>query len=220
MSSCLCWARTGFYILSLAAGLLLAGCEESGDSHLGDGHDFGINNPYIYLAMGDSITEGYGVDNYAETYVPRLSAMLEKTVVNQGQTGEMSDSGAARVNGVLQRYQPGYLLILYGANDVIHMRSVGFTLSNLRSMIAAANNNKTIPVIATLTPVFGSHAAFQSGVVRLNEQIRILADELDVPLVDLDVAFAWDAQYMQADGLHPNPLGHELMALTFYDVVQ
>jgi lysophospholipase L1-like esterase len=37
--------------------------------------------------------------------------------------------------------------------------------------------------------------------------------------VDLDAAFNWDPLYLQEDGLHPNVLGYNLMAITFYDVV-
>jgi len=87
-------------------------------------------------------------------------------------------------------------------------------------MIQACQDNKTIPVIATLTPVFGEHISFSSGVNRLNGMIHQLCSELDVALVDLNSAFDDNLIYIQSDGLHPNETGHALMAITFYDVVK
>jgi len=75
-------------------------------------------------------------------------------------------------------------------------------------------------VIATLTPVFGEHISFSSGVNRLNGMIHQLCSELDVALVDLNSAFDDNPIYIQSDGLHPNETGHALMAITFYDVVK
>lgn len=196
---------------------LISGCEDS-KSHLGDGHDFGTNNPNVYVAFGDSITYGSGVSP-GDSYPSKLAAMMMRTVINEGYEGAESYVGADLVQDILNEYKPGFLLILFGVNDLIMGHSEDEAIGNLQYICQAAINNKTIPVIATLTPVYGEHRAFASGIDRLNVLIRQMAANMNVALVDLDAAFKWDPLYLQDDGLHPNVLGYNLMAVTFYDVV-
>jgi len=196
---------------------LISGCEDS-ESHLSDGHDFGSNNPTLYVAFGDSITYGDGVPA-ADNYPIKLGGLMMRTVINEGYPGAESYIGAELVNGILNDYKPGFLLILFGVNDLIMGHDEGETIGYLQYICQAAIDNKTIPVIATLTPVAGGHHIWASGVDRLNVLIRQMAANMNVALVDLDVAFNWDPLYLQEDGLHPNVLGYNLMAITFYDVV-
>lgn len=182
-------------------------------------HDFGDNNPDVYVSLGDSITRGYGLNNYSESYPAKLQELLGKTVINEGISGSKSYQGASRVGRVLQRHKPGYLLTLYGVND-IGERSNDSIINSLRQIIHSAKNNKTIPVIATLTPVFGSRGWKEPHLRDLNIKIRSLAKEEGILLADLEEAFAWDSTYLLNDGLHPNSKGHELMAQTFYKTLQ
>lgn len=193
----------------------LCGCEDDGG---GSSHDFGDNNPDLYVAMGDSITGDY--NGGVEPYPPRLAGLLGKRVVNEGSGGATSGDGAGRVNGVLSGHKPGYLLILYGANDVIRSYGTQGIVDNLRSMIQAAKNNKTVPAIATLTPMTGSHSLWNGSVQNLNTWIRMLASQEDAELVDLEKEFGDGSGFMQSDGLHPNDSGCQLIALAFYDKVK
>jgi len=206
---------------SLLGGVIaLAGCEGSGTSHLGDGHDFGPNNPNLYVAFGDSITAGSGLASPSDCYSVKLAGMLNKTVVNKGLPGYSSGEGLDVISPILDDYKPGYMLILFGVNDLIMGYGEEVAAVNLRIMIQACKDNKTIPVIATLTPVFGSYAPLSSGVGRLDDKIRQIALDLNVALVELGGAFGDNPIYMQSDGLHPNETGNALMAITFYDVVK
>lgn len=207
-------------IIVISAALGLAGCEGNSEGHIWDGFDFGSNDPYVYVAMGDSITAGYGLNSAGDAYPYKLSSMLGKTVVNDGVSGSLSSYGADNVYSVLGSYQPGYVLILYGVNDLLHGYSIDSVLDNLRTMIAAAKANQTIPVVATLTPVFDSHEFIEGDVVELNTVIRQLGIEENVYVADLEYAFNWDPAYIDSDGLHPNSDGHDLIALTFYDILK
>lgn len=205
-------------VAGLAVAILTSGCEGSSKSHLADGHDFGTNNPNVYVAFGDSITYGSGVSGN-DSYPTKLAIMMQRTVINEGYPGAESYVGAALVNDILNAYKPGFLLILFGVNDLIMGYGEDEAIGNLQYICQAAINNKTIPVLATLTPVAGEHVIWASGVIRLNVLIRALAANMNVALVDLDAAFNWDTKYLLDDGLHPNVLGYNLMAVTFYDVV-
>ncbi len=191
----------------------LSGCED-GDS---GGHDFGDNDPNLYVALGDSITDGSALSG---PYPARLSSMLGATVINEGKSGERSGGGVGRVYAVLDRYKPGYLLVLYGANDIIYGYGSSYIVENLRQIIDAAQASKTEVVIATLTPVADYHTYMRSYIAMLNPEIRRLAAEEDVALADMDEAFAGNTQYLCPDGLHLNESGAQLMAETFYNALQ
>jgi len=197
--------------------IAFSSCEDGGDGgSLGDGHDFGSNSRDVYVAMGDSITRGYGA---TIPYPAVLSSMLGKTVINKGVNGAKSSDGVSAVNGVLGSTKPGFLLICYGANDVIHSVPPATIIARLRSIIQAAKANQTIPVIATCTPQIKGHSAFGGGVISLNVRIRSLAAEEGVELVDLETAFTGHDEYMTSDGLHPNNTGHSVIAAEFFDVL-
>ncbi|MCK5850202.1 MAG: hypothetical protein KAH23_04745 [Kiritimatiellae bacterium] len=204
-------------LITLTLGLI-TGCElDGGDHNLGDGHDFGDNDYSLCVALGDSITEGHGLDS-SETYPSQLTVIIAKTVVNEGNGGEHSNEGASRVNNVLNRHKPGFLLILYGANDIIYSRSNSSIIASLRSIIDAAKNNKTIPVIATLTPANEGHSFMSGAITELNTLIRQLAGETGTTLVDLESAFGDGTGLLDDDGLHPNVNGATMIALSFAGV--
>ncbi|MDD5678646.1 MAG: GDSL-type esterase/lipase family protein [Kiritimatiellae bacterium] len=203
----------------LCAALMLAGCEGSSTSHLGDGHDFGPNNPNLYVAIGDSITAGdsqVGSSNYPSI----LAGMLNKTVINEGNGGDSSGEVMDRLYPILDDYKPGFVLILAGINDLIMGYGEENAARNIRIMVHACQDNKTIPVIATLTPVFESYSYLDSSIMLLNVMIQQIALDLNVAVVDLNKAFNDDPIYILPGGIHPNATGNALMALTFDDVVK
>jgi len=211
--------RLAYFLSALAAVAVLCGCEDSGGHKwLGSGHDFGANNPDMHVAIGDSITWGVGANT---SYPSILEGMLGKTVFNEGVPGQRTGPGASRTPGILAGYRPGFLLILYGANDVIHGGDLALVIEQLRSMIHAARNNRTIPVLATITPhISWREGIYGAAVTDLNIQIRGLASEEGVKLVDLERAFAGHPEYMLYDGLHPNDDGQAIIAAKFHDVLR
>lgn len=205
MSSFHCWVARVF--LSAALICCVAGCEDGGG-----GEDIGSNDAMTIVAMGDSITQDV-VDS--TTYPAILSSIIDKNVVNEARGGATSADGAARVGEVLASYKPSHLLIFYGANDVIMGDSYGGAIENLRLMIVAARNNSTIPVIATVLPMYYGHEVFDGGVRGLNAMIRDLASQENCRLVDLEGKFRGNLGYYLDDGLHPNGAGLRVIAESF-----
>ncbi|HEY5997671.1 MAG TPA: GDSL-type esterase/lipase family protein [bacterium] len=218
----------------LAAGLVMAvligfgGC--GGDS----GPDFGDNDPELIVAIGDSITFGYGdigvtdcVPAYRTLggYPPRLAALTNKHVINAGVCGEDSFGGVDRVQRLLDRWHPGVLLIDYSPNDVIN--GTHALLANLRTMALAAKRNKTVPVLGTMTPATGEHGAWMHFIEAGNDGIRALCNELDIRCADHFQSFVSDPGYVTSpyfllseDGLHPNAAGYSLMARTWSEQLE
>ena len=179
--------------------------------------DFGGNDPNVVVAFGDSITEG--VDGGGAPYPGRLAALSGRRVINAGAGGQESGAGLSRLGSTLAAYKPGYICILFGANDVIMGLDQNVTIGNLLAMIQKAKANKTVPILATLTPMIGEHAGWNSEVNRLNDALRNLASAEGVTLVDLNAEFVDAAALMIGDGLHPNDQGNQIIALAFNDTL-
>ncbi|HOD99564.1 MAG TPA: GDSL-type esterase/lipase family protein [Kiritimatiellia bacterium] len=143
--------------------------------------DAGGNRPNVIVCLGDSITDsGY------PTY---LAGMTGMTAIEEGIRGERSAGGVSRVGGVLSKYKPAYLCILYGANDVRKGLPASTVTGNLEKMVNAARANGTIPILATLTPMGGTYSEFIPEVQKTSAAIRDLAARLGVRLADLERAF-------------------------------
>ncbi len=191
--------------------LLFTGClNEGGRSRLGDGHDFGANDPNTVLCMGDSITAG-GFSGGAP-WPARFAGLSGRVAINAGRRGETSESGAGRISSLLSRRKPGFVVIAYGANDAIRGVSLARTEQSLRSMVSRAKANQTIPILVTVLPMTGSRAIYNGRVDAINRRIREIARSEGVKLVNLHGAIRSDPDRYLVDGLHLNERGEELFA--------
>jgi lysophospholipase L1-like esterase len=138
------------------------------------------NDANTVVCFGDSITANYA--GY-------LGGMINKNVITEAAGGTSSETGALRIDGVLSRDLPGYICILYGANDLIQGSDPGSIAGNLRRMIDSARSAGSSPVIATLTPMSGNYSQHEEGVKAANSSIRGLAASTGTPLADLERAF-------------------------------
>ena len=174
-----------------------------------------VGDPNVVLCLGDSITEGYRCSGLP--YPSRLAQMSGKSVRNYGKGGKLASYGASIAEDALRRENPGIVCILFGANDAIHQVSPSVTRENLRKIIRLCRKYNAKPIIATPTPQIGSHERFNSGVKAIASQVRSLAREENVTLVDLNSAFGSGTKYLNpADGLHLSDAGGNLMAREFY----
>lgn len=202
-------------LAALPLGLIACGGDGGGGDPYGD-HDFGDNDRQKVVAIGDSITSGLVCDEEASPYPSKVGGMTGLNVVNAGVSGESSGRTAGRTGSVLDAQKPGFLLILTGHNDAIFDRDYDDVIGNLRSIIQAARNRKTVPILATLVPI-GAPRTFATGpALSYSAGIRELAKELDVPLVDLEREFGDDPS-LQCDGLHPTEAGSAIIAAGFAD---
>ncbi len=206
-------------LLALTILMIMAGCEDSGGNSWDD-HDFGANDKDLYLCFGDSITAASYLAP-GESYPDRFSALINKPVVVNAIPGSTTSDGLDRIHGVLDSVRPGFVIILYGVNDVIMGYSDSLIEYNLRNMIQACIDNKSVPVVCTYcTPLYGTHRAFTSGVNRLNELIKAIASDMGATIVYFGEEISWTEElYSMPDGLHPNAYGHQLMAQVLFDTL-
>lgn len=162
------------------------------------------------LAIGDSITAGYGV---SDAYPAKLGRILGKSVVAAGKSGENTDGGAARISGLMDTHKPSTVVIMEGTNDANRNKDLNAAASNLGKIIdvAKAKGAKAV-VICTIPPLTGPKAGRNDNVKALNSKIKALAASKGVRLADCNAGMSSSA--LQSDGIHPNNNGHAIIAVT------
>lgn len=199
-------------------GWLAAGCGGGGGGGISN-DDPGDNDLNVVVAFGDSLTSNV-CD--CESYPSRLAGLIGKTVCNEGVSGSTAASGSGRVVSVIQSRKGAFMLILYGINDMLYGRSTTDIVSSLEKIVNSCRDNHVVPVLATYPIPIEGHEIFAGGTYRLNRGIRELADAYGLECVDLEDEFSDngepDASLYEADGLHPNDTGNQVMALSFADL--
>lgn len=178
--------------------------------------DPGNNDVNVVAAFGDSITMGNQCS--CPPYPARLAGMIDKRVPNFGIGGSVATENIGRAQTVINQCHPGFMLILYGVNDVIHGHGIGGIIEALDQMVEICKSNHVVPVLATYPRPITSHAVFGPRTRVLNERILELASAKGIHCVDLQKEFNANPEFYEPDGLHPNDAGTQLMALAFADL--
>jgi acyl-CoA thioesterase-1 len=176
--------------------------------------------PLKLAILGDSLTAGFGVR--PEEAIPvRLEAALKAagrsvTVSNQGVSGDTSAGGLDRIDWMLGD-RPDIVLVELGANDALRGTDPATTEKNLAAIIEKLKAaNVTVWLAGMLAPrnLGADYAAAFDGLYKK------LADKYQVPLYPFILeGVAQDAAFNQADGLHPNPKGVEVVVMNLLPFV-
>lgn len=176
----------------------------------------GTNDLNVVVAFGDSLTRGS--ECACDPYPRRLAALVGKTVLNTGVSASRAIDNVSRTQEAIDKYHPAFMLILYGINDLIASAEVDSVLAALDQMLTICETNQVVPALATYPRPVGDHLGFAERTLFLNEGIRQLAKTRGLFCVDLEREFDADPALYEADGLHPNDAGTQLMALAFADL--
>jgi lysophospholipase L1-like esterase len=189
-------------------------------------------SPTIYVAFGDSITEGTG-DEEGGGYPPRLEALLiargrNADVRNRGVAGETTVDGLARIDSVLAQGGDVFLL-MEGTNDIPHNVSVETIAFNLDEMAERAESAGMDVIVATVIPRSPTANVDRENIItqQLAETIRDLAGTTERELADPFEEFITTPNYYQEfyskdpdDPVgHPNARGYDKLARVFLDVI-
>lgn len=169
----------------------------------------------IVLAFGDSLTAGYGLAP-AQAFPVRLEAALRKAGVpahvrNAGVSGDTSAAGRARLAWVLNalKVKPDLVIVELGANDMLRGLRPDQTRANLDAILAELKRRGIKVLIA------GMRAAPNMGRVYAAQFEPIfpqLARRHGAGLYPFFLnGVAAQPALLQADGMHPNPRGVEVV---------
>jgi lysophospholipase L1-like esterase len=165
------------------------------------------------VCFGDSITEGRGETPYPTNLQNMYDSSSDTQVINAGVGGEITYEGVDRLGGVLSSHPPDYTIIMEGANDVIAGVSAETTVFNLNNMIEQVLDAGGVPILSTITPNTRS-SSYQPE--NYNPGIISLAEETGTALVDTYSNVVSDWSDLNADGIHPNEAGSQVIAQGFY----
>jgi len=149
----------------------------------------------LILAIGDSMTAGYGVPADA-SYPAQLESELRRRgydyrVVNYGVSGSTTTQALSRMTKALA-LQPDIVIIQLGGNDSSQGLSQKVSRENLRLMIQRFKPG-------------GARIFFAGGRFPHLDEI---AKELDVPVISFLDGVRGNRDLLLDDGAHPNPEGY------------
>jgi acyl-CoA thioesterase-1 len=175
------------------------------------------------LVLGDSLAAGYGVDP-AQAYPALLqekinAAGLPFTIVDAGVSGDTTADGLGRVDWLLQR-KMDVLMVELGANDGLRGIPTPTIQSNLQAIIDHAR--KKYPEIKII--IAGMKVPANLGPDYVNAFANVfpeIAGKNRAALVPfLLEGVGGQAGLNQADGIHPTPEGHKIVAENVWKVLK
>jgi lysophospholipase L1-like esterase len=193
----------------------------------------GDNNANLYLGLGDSITAGDGSSD-GLGYKLKLQNLLgpyfgRAEVQTRGRQGDSSAETAEVTRRTLREHDPAYTLILLGTNDWHDQTcqkegpSACFTIDALRSIVEDVKIWRSLPVLATITPVnpLYSTSARDAFYDQTNVMIKALAQQESIVLADLNADFkaAGNLSALFDDDVHPNDAGYQVMAQGWFKAI-
>ena len=174
------------------------------------------------LFLGDSLTEGFGVDK--EKAYPKLVEELIQTklnknikVINGGVSGSTTSDALARLRWYLRK-KPDLIFIALGANDGLRGLNLSQSEKNLEEIIKYALKSKTKVLLAgmIIPPNYGPKYANEFK--EMYEKLRVKYTLKTMPFL-LD-GIAGKKELNQRDGIHPNEKGHKHIANNVFEFIK
>ena len=159
------------------------------------------------VVFGDSLSAGYGVPpgrGWVDLLAKRLADEgIDARVVNASVSGETTQGGVTRFDGVLERHAPEIVVLELGGNDALRGLPLERTKANLARMIGAARDAGARVVLLgmQIPPNYGPEytRAFRELYAELQRETGVAFVPFFLDGVALDPAL------MQDDGIHPAP---------------
>lgn len=212
------------YLLStgcLIAGLILmtSACGESPSQSIEETMASAARSGVI-VAMGNSLTEGYGLDEslaYPAILQARLlEAGYDYEVVNAGISGETSSGALSRMDWVLT-LKPDIVILETGANDGMRGIDPSVTRANIDAIVKRFKEEDVIVVLAGMKMFRNLGLSFVRDFESIYPDVAEANDAILIPFF-LD-GVAARASLNQPDGIHPTEEGYERVVETILPYV-
>jgi len=177
--------------------------------------------PVKILALGSSLTQGYGLPPGTE-FTVQLQAALKKTgvdavVTNAGVSGDTSAGGLARPDWSLADH-PDAVILELGSNDMLRGIPPSETEKNLRAILTRL---KAAHVKVLLTGMYAQHNLGADYVKQFDAIYPRLAKDYNVLFYPFFLdGVALNPKLNQADGMHPNPAGVKVIVARMLPLVK
>lgn len=175
------------------------------------------------LFYGDSLTAGYGLSK-EQAFPALVGEKLNENgdnykIINAGLSGETTAGGLNRLGWILKQPVDVFVLEL-GANDGLRGLPLDQTEKNLQAIIdKVKDKNPGVKIVIAgmmVPPNLGEE--YTSEFRSIFPRIAKKNDAALIPFL-LD-GVAGDEDLNLADGIHPNPKGHKIVAQTVLSVLK
>lgn len=174
------------------------------------------------LVIGDSLSAEYGLKR-GSGWVALMAARLTgeqppKAVVNASISGETTAGGRSRVNELLEKHKPAWVLIELGANDALRGLDLVGTEANLRAMTQAARKaGAQVMIIGMMVPPNYGKTYAQQFVAMFERVAKAEGVALTPFLLD---GIGERLEFFQSDRIHPNEAAQQRMFENVWTVLQ
>ncbi|MGO3733365.1 MAG: SGNH/GDSL hydrolase family protein [Vagococcus sp.] len=179
------------------------------------------------ILFGDSITAGYEkgeIDTRLNELI--MPFFPEYDVVNAGIPGDTTKDALKRVKAHVCQYNPEYVTVFFGANDVSKTRYVSEYAfeKNLETIIQQIGIEKVILIGVPYADQLIYEKEHPIEKIRLYNMItRRIAREKDIPFINM-LEFMLSEKdprvWLQSDGLHFSEKGYMLLGSQIVDALK
>lgn len=176
-------------------------------------------DPVTIAALGDSLTQGYGLPN-GQGFVPQLQGWLDEagedvTLINAGVSGDTTAGGLSRIAWTLSD-DVDALIVALGGNDLLRGIDPAVSRANLDGILSQARGLGVPVLLVGMDAPANYGARFEAAFDAMYPELAEQYDTLYHPNFLGALAAIGDratalATYMQPDGIHPNPDGVALI---------
>jgi acyl-CoA thioesterase-1 len=183
----------------------------------------------IYVAFGDSITDGYGVPrgfvSFLTEWISKAYPDLDLVTINTGMSGDTSRGGLYRLGRDVIEHRPDLVSINFGVNDAfsgISPRQFSDNLRDMASRIRDAGCDRILMLSCEAIPEDWA----EQQVLPYWEAMKALAEEVGCVYADVHGKWARELEGGRSESdliisgdLHPNEEGHRLIAEAVFEAM-
>jgi acyl-CoA thioesterase I len=168
----------------------------------------GAGKPVKIVALGDSLTAGYGLPEQ-DGFVPRLEAALAAKgvaaeIINGGVSGDTASDGLARLDWSVPEGTDAVILEL-GANDMLRGIKPQVTRAALEAILRGLSERRIAVLLCGMRAAPNLGVDYDQAFEQIYPELAAKYDTLLYPFF-LD-GVAGELSLDQPDGLHPNAAG-------------
>ena len=198
----------------------------------------------VVVALGESSTQGKRASREKLRWTSQLENLINEfqlepvRMINAGvhynamspesktqhSRGFNGRSGLERIDDDVLRHRPNLIIVQYGLNDMGGLNPVEWFVSEYQKLIdhmRAHGDSLIILVDVAHLTAYGDecNAGDDDFTHAYNEAIARLAQRNGLPCVSMHRAFNHQDKWINDDRIHPNDLGHRVMAHEIFKVI-
>jgi len=195
------------------------------------------------ILFGDSVFFGYGASDKNKGCGRILRNLCRNVqILIKARNNDSTRSGLDRIKGdVLTRENYSHVFILFGNNDcrlvdkLTPICTIEEFRNNLMKITLLIKNVGKNPILCNLQPI-NDYLCYQrlsymreylnpnitpdAWHKKYSDEIVLLADKIEVPIVDIEKKLRSTSDAIYKDGLHPNDKGHMVIARLLFDEIK